>query len=81
MVLIQESDVERALTAVEPQLKSHPRDAFLQYLAQILFECGLEQARRRSGLGGCSKPIDRTQARLHSDTGPAAQFVSEVRAD
>lgn len=36
---IEQSNLERALSTVESQLKSHPRDAFLHYLnAQILFQ-------------------------------------------
>ncbi len=41
MAQIQQSNLDQALTTVKSQLKSHPRDAFLQYMkAQILVQKG-----------------------------------------
>src|SRR5205823_5015853 len=43
LALIQQSNLDQALTTVRSQLKSHPKDAFLQYMqAQILFQQGAD---------------------------------------
>jgi tetratricopeptide (TPR) repeat protein len=43
LALIQQSNLDQALGTVRAQLKSHPKDAFLQYMqAQILFQLGAE---------------------------------------
>lgn len=43
MALIQQSNLDQALTSVESQLRSHPEEAFLYYLkAQILIQKGAE---------------------------------------
>jgi tetratricopeptide (TPR) repeat protein len=41
LALIQQSNLDQALMTVRSQLKSHPKDSFLQYMqAQILFQQG-----------------------------------------
>jgi tetratricopeptide (TPR) repeat protein len=43
LALIQQSNLDQALTTVRSQLKSHPKDAFLQYMqAQILSQQGAD---------------------------------------
>ena len=43
LALVQQSNLDQALTTVRSQLKAHPRDAFLQYMqAQILSQQGSE---------------------------------------
>jgi tetratricopeptide (TPR) repeat protein len=43
LALIQQSNLDQALGTVRAQLKSHPKDAFLQYMqAQILFQQGAD---------------------------------------
>ena len=43
LALIQQSNLDQALSTVRSQLKAHPKDAFLQYLqAQILFQQGAD---------------------------------------
>jgi tetratricopeptide (TPR) repeat protein len=43
LALIQQSNLDQALSTVRSQLKAHPKDAFLQYMqAQILFQQGAD---------------------------------------
>jgi tetratricopeptide (TPR) repeat protein len=43
LALVQQSNLDQALGTVRAQLKSHPKDAFLQYMqAQILFQQGAD---------------------------------------
>lgn len=43
LALVQQSNLDQALTTVRSQLKTHPKDAFLQYMqAQILSQQGAE---------------------------------------